>query len=70
KNAKLAGKIVVSWIISGSGDVQTANVTQTTMNNERVENCIIRRILRWKFPQPKGGGQVKVNYPFLFKVAG
>ncbi len=70
RNPKLSGKIVVRWIIAGSGNVQSANVVQTTMNNERVENCIVRRILRWKFPQPKGGGIVQVNYPFLFKVAG
>lgn len=69
-NPKLAGKIVVRWVIEGTGYVQTASVAETTMNNERVENCIARRVRRWKFPQPKGGGIVVVNYPFLFQVAG
>jgi pSer/pThr/pTyr-binding forkhead associated (FHA) protein/uncharacterized membrane protein YgcG len=70
KNPKLAGKIIIRWIISGSGNVQTANTASTSMNNERVENCIVRRVLRWKFPQPQGGGIVVVNYPFIFRVAG
>ena len=70
KTPKLSGKIVIRWIISGTGHVQTANVIQTTMNNESVENCIVRRIVRWKFPTPKGGGVVVVNYPFLFTKAG
>lgn len=69
-NPKLAGKVVVKWVIEGTGYVQTASIAETTMNNERVENCIARRVRRWKFPQPKGGGIVVVNYPFLFQVAG
>lgn len=68
-NPSLAGKIVVRWVISGTGDVQSATVVETTMNNERVENCIARSIQRWRFPQPEGGGIVVVNYPFLFRVA-
>lgn len=70
RNPNLSGKIVIKWVIAGTGYVQTAAVAQTTMNNERVENCIARRVRRWKFPQPKGGGIVVVNYPFLFRKAG
>lgn len=70
RNPNLSGKIVIKWVIAGTGYVQTAAVVQTTMNNERVENCIARRVRRWKFPQPKGGGIVVVNYPFLFRKAG
>lgn len=66
KNNKLSGRIRVRFVIAGSGLVQAAAVKNTTMNNERVENCLVRRILRWKFPQPLGGGTVMVNYPFLF----
>jgi hypothetical protein len=42
-------------------------VRSTTMNNQPVENCIMARIKTWAFPKPKGGGQVLVSYPFLFK---
>lgn len=70
KNPKLGGKVVIAWRIGGTGAVETANVKSTTMNNDAVENCITRRIIRWKFPVPQGGGVVDVNYPFIFKVAG
>ncbi len=69
-NPKLSGKIVVQWIIAGNGFVQSAVVISSTMNNSRVENCITRRILRWKFPQPQGGGIVRVKYPFVFQTGG
>lgn len=66
QNAKLQGKIELKWVINGAGYVQTVAVRQTTMNNEQVEGCLMRRVRRFKFPQPRGGGIVVVRYPFLF----
>lgn len=70
KNPKLDGKIALRWIIAGTGYVQTVAVKASTMNNERVENCLVRKVRRWKFPQPRGNGIVIVNYPFFFNKAG
>ena len=64
----LAGKIKVQFTIDGRGTVIAAMISETTMNNSTVENCLLRKVKRWKFPQPKGGGLVNVNYPFLFKA--
>jgi len=61
------GKIVMDWVIASTGLVNKAAVKKTTMNNTTVENCIATKIKGWKFPQPKGGGNVIVTYPFLFK---
>lgn len=70
KIPKLEGRIMLKWIIGSTGHVQTATVINTTMNNERVENCLVRRVVRWKFPQPRGnGGIVVVKYPFSFRQA-
>ncbi|MCB9640965.1 MAG: AgmX/PglI C-terminal domain-containing protein [Myxococcales bacterium] len=66
----LSGKIAMKWQINGTGGVESADIKESTMNNESVENCIKRRILRWRFPTPQGGGVVSVTYPFIFKVAG
>ena len=66
----LKGKVVQKWVISASGSVQSATVAQTTMKNRAVESCMSRKIRSWKFPKPKGGGIVIVNYPFIFKQAG
>jgi hypothetical protein len=47
--------------------VQQANVSQTSLHNATVERCITQKIRTWKFPEPKGGGIVIVNYPFILK---
>lgn len=70
QNPNLEGKIVASWIIAGTGLVQTANATQNTMGNQKVEDCVLRIVKRLRFPQPKGGGQVFVTYPFVFSPSG
>jgi len=67
KHPDLYGKVSVAWTIDGTGDVSEANVNETTMNNSSVENCMATKIRRWKFPEPKGGGQVFVTYPWVFK---
>ena len=65
----LAGKIKVQFTIDGRGRVIAAMVSETTMKNSTVENCLVRKVKRWTFPAPKGGGLVNVNYPFLFKAS-
>jgi hypothetical protein len=61
------GKVVAQWTINKDGAVSVSSVKNTTMNNKAVENCITGKIKTWGFPKPKGGGQVLVSYPFLFK---
>ena len=70
KNPNLYGKVVVFFIIGGNGKVVDAMVKQTTLNSENVENCILTKVKRWKFPKPKGGGKVEVSYPFILQSAG
>ena len=67
KKRDLNGKIKVKFTIAGSGTVIAAKVTESTMNNSNVERCLVKRIRRWVFPEPKGGGVVIVTYPFIFK---
>jgi len=64
----LSGKVTVSFTIGGTGNVVTASVAESTLNNREVENCLVRRIKRWRFPAPDGGGNVTVNYPFVFQA--
>ncbi len=66
RNPDLAGRVTIEWVISPTGDVVSASVRDTTMNNSTVERCMAQRIQRWKFPEPDGGGVVRVNYPFNF----
>jgi TonB family protein len=66
----LAGKVAVNFTIDGSGAVSDASASQNTTNNNNVEQCMLSRIRRWKFPEPKGGGVVVVTYPWIFHAAG
>lgn len=68
-NPNLYGKVAVRFIIGANGQVDSSRVTQTSLKNASVESCVIQRISRWKFPLPKGGTQVIVTYPFMFKNA-
>ncbi|MBS2029226.1 MAG: TonB family protein [Deltaproteobacteria bacterium] len=70
KSPGLAGKVAVNFTIDGSGVISEAAVAQTSLENEAVERCVIDRIRRWRFPEPKGGGVVVVTYPWIFMEAG
>ncbi len=63
----LNGKIIMRFVIGPAGQVMAAVVAESTMNDSQVEGCIRRRMLKWRFPKPVGGGTVDVRYPFLFK---
>lgn len=70
RNPKLGGRIQVKWIITGNGSVSGAQLASTTMNNAKVESCIVSRVRGWQFPPPKGGGIATITYPFVFRPAG
>jgi hypothetical protein len=66
RNKDLAGRVSVQFVISGIGQVISSFVQSTTMNNVRVESCVVGAIKRWSFPKPEGGGIAIVSYPFNF----
>jgi TonB family protein len=70
RQPSLAGKVSVSFTIDPAGAVSDATVLQSTLGSPGVEQCILARVRRWKFPEPKGGGVCVINYPWVFKAAG
>jgi TonB family protein len=62
----LHGTIVLKFAINEAGKVSQASVSETTMNNRKVEDCIVQRALQWTFPAPTGGRAVQVTYPWTF----
>lgn len=65
----LYGKLTVKFSIDGQGMVSSQKIGTSTLSNAMVEGCILRRVAKWKFPNPKGGTIVNVSYPFFFKSA-
>ena len=66
KKPALAGRISVQFAISPVGQVITSVMQSTSMDDARVENCVVNAVRRWEFPKPVGGGIVIVLYPFSF----
>jgi len=66
----LAGKLVSAWTIDPQGSVTEAHTQESTLHDKTVENCVASKIKTWRFPIPKGGGEVFVTYPFIFTPGG
>jgi outer membrane biosynthesis protein TonB len=60
----------VTWTIDASGSIADAVVAESGVDNANVEACMLERIRRWKFPEPKGGGVVVITFPWVFHAAG
>ena len=64
----LEGRVMVSWMIGPKGRVKVSRVTSSTAKNAKLEECLVETVRGWTFPQPKGGGVVEVNYPWVFSA--
>ncbi|MCC6277115.1 MAG: AgmX/PglI C-terminal domain-containing protein [Oligoflexia bacterium] len=69
RNGGLAGQVTMAFEIGGQGQVNFADVKRSSLGDPEVENCIGQRMKDWKFPQPRGGVNVKVTYPFVLRSA-
>lgn len=63
------GKLVASFTIKASGWVKVAT-TKESSGDPKLDRCILDRLLTWEFPKPRGGVDVGVSYPFIFKSLG
>lgn len=69
-DTNIGGKISTSWTIRADGSVSDLEAMSEDPKLQRIHGCIKERIVRWKFPEPKGGGVVHVKYPFVFSSLG
>ena len=63
----LSGRVGLKWTINSAGRVTTAGVQTSSLRASSVEGCLISKLKGFKFPQPVGGVNVKVFYPFEFQ---
>lgn len=66
-NPNLQGKVISAFTIGAEGKVTRSRLKDSTLSAPEVESCIQERVALWKFPKPRGGGEVMVSYPFLLK---
>ena len=69
KRPDLSGQVAIKFIISPSGSVQTAAVSNTTLGDGAVELCISKVVQRMSFPMPDNSGIVVVTYPLSLTSA-
>jgi len=68
RNKALKGKIRLGFTILPSGRVAKPTARNSSISDSALMSCITRKMARWKFPSPKNGGIVKVNYPLILKT--
>ncbi len=61
-----AGKIMAQFVIGLNGMVADASIKSSEIGDQIMQGCVVGKIRRWKFPQPRGGSSVTVTYPFVF----
>jgi outer membrane biosynthesis protein TonB/pSer/pThr/pTyr-binding forkhead associated (FHA) protein len=66
RSPNASGKISVNFTVGLSGAVSRVSVAEATLNDAVTRGCVTGRIQRWRFPKPRGGQPVEVNYPFVF----
>lgn len=62
---KLSGRVVVAFNIGSTGKVMTSVVSESSVDDSNVGNCIARAVRRWTFPRMGTAGNVLVRYPFV-----
>jgi TonB family protein len=62
----LQGEVAVKFMIAANGDVSSAQVVRSSVEQPELEGCVAGRVRTWLFPKPKGGAAVTVIYPFVF----
>ncbi len=70
KDPSLGGRVAAEFTIDPTGRVSNVRILEDSVGaGGAVGRCISQRIRTWRFPEPKGGGEVIVNYPWTFRAA-
>ncbi|MES2744827.1 MAG: AgmX/PglI C-terminal domain-containing protein [Bdellovibrionota bacterium] len=63
-NSKAKGKIKVNFTIAPTGLVSKVGIAEDTIGDAKFGECLIGKIMRWRFPAPRGGKEFSTTYPF------
>lgn len=73
ENQELQGKSVVKFTIiakDGEGSIDEGEIKSSTLEDLRLDTCILHALTKARFPLPRDEGKVSVTYPFTFRRAG
>lgn len=67
RSPDLQGRIVVHFVIAGQGLVTSAIITEDSVPNPALRQCVTNAVRAWRFPATEGGEAVTVDYPFVLQ---
>ena len=68
-NPNLKGEVSIEFVIGFRGLVGSVRITNSTINSEKVERCIVSRIQRFRFKLiNKKAGDITVRYKYIFLI--
>lgn len=73
RSDRVDGHLKLSFTINKIGRVIAVNRLPSSEGegpDAPVGQCVMNRLRGWGFPKPKGGVDVKVSYPFVFRTLG
>jgi TonB family protein len=62
------GRVTVQFAIGADGRVLVAVVAESSVGDATLDACVVEAVKGWVFPEPRGGGNVVVTYPFVFEA--
>ena len=65
RNELAAGTMEWRWRIDSRGTISDLALINTSIKDQRMTDCIRRKIGSWRFPRPRRGS-IEVSYPFEF----
>lgn len=65
RDKTLKGRVMITFTIGADGAVSAAEVAESTFKDAEVARCVAAAVKTWEFPEPEGGGNVVVSYPFV-----
>ena len=68
KKKAVYGMLTVSWEVNPQGVVDKVKIIDSAIKDKDMQKCITTAIKYWRFPAPKDGAPVTVEYPFEFGI--
>ena len=70
RDPNLQGRVAIKFVITATGKIGSSVTEESTVKDNAVNTCVAKAVKRWKFPKPRGGGNVLVSYPFTLSGDG
>ena len=63
---KLSGRVKFKYVVNKMGRVIKTKVIYTDIWSRAVLNCLTRVVVESRYPEPRGGTSVTIEYPYSF----